>query len=158
MVLPNMAVFNTGNRLRIKTRANNKANSKFFCHHIYRPKLTQFSSYPPQQDYRDQSAYPPQQNQYPGSAPSNQFPQQGAYNQAPHPIDNNVPGQMAPTDPSMQQEGDRGILGAIAGGSAGYYGGNKAGGHGILGALAGAFAGHKLEDKFKGKNGHGKKW
>lgn len=43
----------------------------------------------------------------------------------------------------------------MAGGAAGYWGGNKKG-HGVLGALAGAFAGHKLEDKFKGKNGHGK--
>jgi outer membrane lipoprotein SlyB len=44
----------------------------------------------------------------------------------------------------------------MAGGAAGYYGGNKAG-HGILGALAGAFAGSKLEDKFKeGKHGQGK--
>ena len=52
----------------------------------------------------------------------------------------------------MQQEGDRGLLGALGGGVAGYYGGNKAGGHGIIGALTGAFFGSKIEDKYK----HGK--
>jgi outer membrane lipoprotein SlyB len=40
-------------------------------------------------------------------------------------------------------------MGAIGGGAAGYYGGNKLGGHGIIGALTGAFFGHKAEDKFK---------
>jgi outer membrane lipoprotein SlyB len=64
---------------------------------------------------------------------------------------------MGPTDPNAQAEGDRGLMGAIAGGTAGYYGGNKAGGHGFLGAIAGAFAGHKLEEKAKhSKHGHGK--
>jgi len=64
---------------------------------------------------------------------------------------------MGPTDPNNAAEGERGILGAMAGGAAGYYGGKKLGGHNILGALAGAWAGHKLEDKAKyGKGGHGK--
>jgi len=57
----------------------------------------------------------------------------------------------------MQQEGDRGLMGAIAGGTAGYYGGSKyAGGHGLMGAIAGAFAGHKLEEKAKKHHTTGK--
>ncbi|KAI1758979.1 carbohydrate-binding module family 50 protein [Hypoxylon sp. FL1150] len=42
-------------------------------------------------------------------------------------------------------DGDRGLMGAFAGGAAGAYGGHKMG-HGVIGALAGAFAGHKMED------------
>lgn len=45
-------------------------------------------------------------------------------------------------------------MGALGGGAAGYFGGNKAGGHGLLGAVAGAFFGHKLEDKFKDNKNH----
>jgi len=45
-------------------------------------------------------------------------------------------------------------MGALGGGAAGYFGGNKAGGHGLLGAVAGAFFGHKLEDKFKDSKKH----
>jgi outer membrane lipoprotein SlyB len=46
-------------------------------------------------------------------------------------------------------------MGALAGGAAGYYGGNRVGsGHGIIGALAGAFAGSKLEDKYKEGHHH----
>lgn len=47
-------------------------------------------------------------------------------------------------------------MGALAGGAAGYYGGNKMG-HGIIGSLAGAFLGSKLEDKHKAhkNDGHG---
>jgi outer membrane lipoprotein SlyB len=43
------------------------------------------------------------------------------------------------------------LMGALGGGAAGYFGGNKMGGHGIMGALAGAFLGSKLEDKHKDK-------
>jgi hypothetical protein len=49
-------------------------------------------------------------------------------------------------------DGDRGLMGAMAGGAAGYYGGNKMGHHGIIGALVGAFAGSKAEDYAKGKH------
>jgi outer membrane lipoprotein SlyB len=42
-------------------------------------------------------------------------------------------------------------MGALGGGAAGYFGGNKMGGHGVLGALAGAFMGHKAEDALKDK-------
>ncbi|KAF2800180.1 hypothetical protein K505DRAFT_331873 [Melanomma pulvis-pyrius CBS 109.77] len=100
------------------------------------------------------------QPQYPGSAPAQQFPQQGAYQQNQYPHDAQAPyGQPAqqtygPTDPNAQAEGDRGLMGALGGGAAGYFGGNKMGGHGIIGALAGAVLGSKLEDKHKNKK-HG---
>jgi hypothetical protein len=37
-------------------------------------------------------------------------------------------------------------MGALAGGAAGLYGGNKMGRHGILGTIAGAIVGSTLED------------
>lgn len=98
--------------------------------------------------------------QYPQGEPQNQFPQQGAYNQSPAPSDPNNPyaqhqqqgqyaqGQYGATDPAAAQEGDRGLMGAVAGGLGGHYMGGKAG-HGIIGTLAGAFMGSKLEDKYK---------
>lgn len=54
---------------------------------------------------------------------------------------------MDPNDPNSQ-EGDRGLMGAIAGGIGGHYAGGKVN-HGILGTLAGAFLGHKAEDAWK---------
>ncbi|RGP81086.1 cvnh domain-containing [Fusarium longipes] len=52
-----------------------------------------------------------------------------------------------------EQDGERGFMGAVAGGAAGAFGGHKIGGatgHSksstIIGALAGAFGGHKLQD------------
>ncbi|KAF2009068.1 carbohydrate-binding module family 50 protein [Aaosphaeria arxii CBS 175.79] len=46
------------------------------------------------------------------------------------------------------ETGDRGFMGAMAGGAAGAFGGHKIGGTGstIVGALAGAFVGHKTQD------------
>ncbi|CAD0113574.1 unnamed protein product, partial [Aureobasidium uvarum] len=99
---------------------------------------------------------PPQHQaygQYPPSDPSHQFPQQGAYNQNPPPQDPNNPygnqqhqqSQYGPTDPAAGQEGDRGLMGAVAGGLGGGLLGNKAG-HGIIGTIAGAFLGSKAED------------
>ena len=47
-------------------------------------------------------------------------------------------------------------MGALGGGAAGYFGGNKMGGHGIIGAIAGSILGSKLEDKAKKpKHGNG---
>ncbi|KPM43225.1 hypothetical protein AK830_g3372 [Neonectria ditissima] len=50
-------------------------------------------------------------------------------------------------------DGERGLMGALAGGAAGAYGGHALGGKtghsktsGVVGALVGAFAGHKLQD------------
>ncbi|CAK4032100.1 Hypothetical predicted protein [Lecanosticta acicola] len=53
-----------------------------------------------------------------------------------------------PADPNNPQEGERGFMGAMAGGIGGGLLGHKAG-HGIIGALAGAFLGSKGEDKWK---------
>lgn len=59
-----------------------------------------------------------------------------------------------PADPNNPQEGERGFMGAVAGGVGGAFLGNKAG-HGIIGALAGAFLGSKAEDKFKERRHNG---
>ncbi|KAF4336088.1 CVNH domain protein [Fusarium beomiforme] len=74
------------------------------------------------------------------------------------------PGQYQQGPPSYNQgpqdqfdgvgpDGERGVMGALAGGAAGAFGGHKIGGvtgHSktstIVGALAGAFGGHKLQD------------
>jgi hypothetical protein len=95
-------------------------------------------------------------NQYPGAQPQHQFPQQGAYpadaypqGQGPNAYGQHAQPGYGSTDPNAQAEGDRGLMGALGGGAAGYFGGNKMGGHGILGAVAGAIMGSKLEDKHK---------
>jgi hypothetical protein len=58
-----------------------------------------------------------------------------------------------PNDPNSQ-EGDRGLMGALAGGIGGGILGGKAN-HGFLGTLAGAFAGSKAEDAWKAKRKSG---
>lgn len=60
-----------------------------------------------------------------------------------------------PNDPSMA-EGERGLMGALAGGALGAYGGHKMG-HGIIGGIGGAIAGSKLEDHYKDKKKEEKK-
>jgi outer membrane lipoprotein SlyB len=46
-------------------------------------------------------------------------------------------------------------MGALGGGAAGYFAGNKKG-HGVIGAIAGAVFGSKAEDHFKKpKHGNG---
>lgn len=54
------------------------------------------------------------------------------------------------------------MMGALAGGAAGAFGGKKFGDHPVIGGLLGAFVGHKAEDKWKAShnnNGHGSgKW
>lgn len=100
--------------------------------------------------------------------PSQQFPQQGAYNQQPYPADPNAPNaygqaghnQYNSNDPAQAGDGERGMMGALAGGAAGAFGGKKFGDHPIIGGLLGAFVGHKAEDKWKegrhNNSGHGK--
>ncbi|RMY81734.1 hypothetical protein D0862_12259 [Hortaea werneckii] len=64
-----------------------------------------------------------------------------------------------PIDPSSSQpaaEGDRGVMGALAGGAAGAYGGHKMK-HGFLGGIGGAVAGSMLEDAYKKKSKKDKK-
>jgi hypothetical protein len=106
-----------------------------------------------QSQYGGAPAYGQQdtRQQYPGSAPSNQYPQQGPYSQAPYDANNPQANYQAGGAPGGAQEGDRGLMGALAGGAAGAFGGHKMG-HGILGGLAGAFLGSKLEDKAKDHN------
>lgn len=62
-----------------------------------------------------------------------------------------------PADPNNPQEGERGFLGAVAGGVGGHWFGKKHD-HGFLGTLAGAFVGSKLEDKFKQSRPGGSGW
>jgi len=46
-------------------------------------------------------------------------------------------------------------MGAIGGGTAGYFGGKKMGGHSLIGMIGGAIAGHKLEEAAKKHKNHG---
>ncbi len=97
----------------------------------------------------------------PSADASHQFPQQGAYNQAPYPADPNNPHQQhgygdpnAPYDPNAP-EGERGLGSSLAGGAAGYFMGKKTGNHGLLGAVGGAILGNYLGDKRKENKHHG---
>jgi nucleoid-associated protein YgaU len=83
-----------------------------------------------------------QQHQYPPSG-SGQYQQGPPHGSGPRDQFNDGDGQ----------DGERGFMGAVAGGAAGAFGGHKIGGatgHSksstIIGALAGAFGGHKLQD------------
>ena len=64
------------------------------------------------------------------------------YEQPHGPID---PNQPYPPPGAGGAEGERGLMGALAGGAAGAYGGHKMG-HGIIGGLGGAVAGSMLQD------------
>ncbi|KAK3063349.1 hypothetical protein LTR53_018944, partial [Teratosphaeriaceae sp. CCFEE 6253] len=67
-----------------------------------------------------------------------------------------------PLDPGTGQphasgeEGGRGLMGALAGGAAGAYGGHKMN-HGFLGGLGGAVAGSMVEDQYKKRDKKEKK-
>ena len=87
------------------------------------------------------SSYANQQDQWASSTGGQQGHQHGQANL-------NDP-YRDPNDPNSQ-EGDRGLMGAIAGGIGGGMLGGKAN-HGFLGTLAGAFAGHKAEEALKDK-------
>ncbi|KAI9716253.1 MAG: hypothetical protein M1812_005478 [Candelaria pacifica] len=92
----------------------------------------------------------------PSQPMSGQFPQQGAYNQAPYPGDPNNPNPQAyPVDPNAP-EGERGLGGSLAGGAAGYFLGRKKN-HGFLGAVGGALAGNFAQDHFMGDKKKDKK-
>jgi len=105
--------------------------------------------YPPPQEF------PPSGQQYPsppryGSQPPlggstgddvNEF--KSHYEQPYAPID---PATGQPADASADDE--RGLMGALAGGVAGAYGGHKVH-HGFLGGIGGAVAGSMLEDAYK---------
>jgi predicted lipid-binding transport protein (Tim44 family) len=105
------------------------------------------NSPPPQ----DGTAYNPAPSPYPAhdlSAPSSQFPQQGAYNQAPYPADPN-----GPPPPGGAAEGERGLGGALLGGLAGGVAGHRKN-HGVLGALGGALLGSYAQDHLGKKHRH----
>ena len=100
----------------------------------------------PQQSGHD--AAPPQYQQYPSAASHSSNSGRNSHNQG---YQNQYAGEGDP-------EGERGIMGGIAGAAAGGYGGHTLGGkagHGtagtIIGALAGAFAGHKGQDAVEDK-------
>jgi len=92
-----------------------------------------------------QNSYASQQEQWASSTGGAQGHQHGQANP-------NDP-YRDPNDPNSQ-EGDRGLMGAIAGGIGGGMLGGKAN-HGFLGTLAGAFAGHKAEDAWKNRRKSG---
>ncbi|KAI0888525.1 carbohydrate-binding module family 50 protein [Annulohypoxylon maeteangense] len=50
-----------------------------------------------------------------------------------------------PQNAAPGEDGERGLMGGLAGAAAGAYGGHKMG-HGVIGAIGGAVAGHKLQD------------
>ena len=103
----------------------------------------QTSSYP-SGGFSDQPSYQNPQNYYPdtrGNAYSEQGYSQSASNTSYY---NNASGQPNAQGP----EADRGLLGAMAGGAAGAFGGHKVG-HGVLGALGGAILGSLTEDYAK---------
>jgi len=137
---------------------------------------------PHMQQYGGQQVHDPYQQApaYTGSQPASQGygqyagpygPPGGAnvdafkshYEQPHGPIDP-ATGQAMPMaiDPATGQplppgaEGDRGLMGALAGGAAGAYGGHKMG-HGFIGGVGGAVAGSMLEDAYKKKNKKDKK-
>lgn len=104
----------------------------------------------------------PQQHQYPpqGQPEYGQHPQQYQQHhsvpppyyspQNPGSYDQGYPTQY---DNQSSPDGERGVMGALAGGAAGAFGGHKVGGKvgysktsTVIGAVAGAIAGHKLQD------------
>ena len=101
---------------------------------------------------------PPQYQQYPSAAAHSSNSGRNSLNQG---HQNQYAGEGDP-------EGDRGIMGGLAGGAAGAFGGHALGGkagHGktgtIIGALTGAFAGHKAQDAasdWKDERDEKKKW
>ncbi|CAI9630464.1 carbohydrate-binding module family 50 protein [Alternaria burnsii] len=103
------------------------------------------------QGYGQQGGYdaaPPQYQQLPSAAAHSSNSGRNSLNQG---HQNQYGGEGDP-------EGDRGIMGGIAGAAAGGYGGHALGGkagHGVagtvIGALAGAFAGHKGQDAVEDK-------
>ncbi|KAI4657400.1 uncharacterized protein J4E79_007473 [Alternaria viburni] len=103
------------------------------------------------QSYGQQGGYdaaPPQYQQLPSAAAHSSNSGRNSMNQG---HQNQYGGEGDP-------EGDRGVMGGLAGAAAGGYGGHALGGkagHGVagtvIGALAGAFAGHKGQDAVEDK-------
>merc|ERR1712230_333736 len=106
------------------------------------------------------------QNQYPsyGFSGSQSYQTQQPYyqdNRAPYAQDQYGSSNSyynSNSQPAPGQEADRGMMGAVAGGAAGAFGGHKAG-HGFLGSIGGAIIGSLAEDyaKKNKKNKHHRK-
>ena len=116
----------------------------------YQPQTSSYPSEGFSSQY--QQSYHNPQNYYPDTRGTSSYPEQGYAQSGTNTsyYNNSQPNAQGP-------EGDRGLLGAAAGGAAGAFGGHKVG-HGVLGALGGAILGSLTEDYAKkGKNGkHGK--
>ena len=129
------------------------------------------ASYPPQEEYENYqqpNSHDQFANAYDNSRQQdydyyNQ--QQNQYVQAPLAVpfqeiraDPNLPptGPVPNPNGTIPVEGERGLMGALAGGAMGAYGGHQMG-HGIIGVVGGAYAGHKLEDAVKDKRKEKKK-
>ncbi len=106
-----------------------------------------YQSYPV--DYQAQPYYKDAR----GSQDQYSYPQQQQFG-----TNDSYYGSQQPTQPGAagpQQENDRGLLGAVAGGAAGAWGGHKAG-HGFLGSIGGAIVGSLTEDYAKKHHKQGK--
>lgn len=78
------------------------------------------------------------------------------YHQAQIPPDPAIAAAKIDPNAPATAEGERGLMGALAGGAIGAYGGHQMG-HGIIGGIGGAIAGSKLEDHYKDKKKKEKK-
>jgi len=120
-----------------------------------------YGQQPPQRPYGEegygQAPYGKPQQQYGQQAPygSSEYPPQQEYGQQRFEGQGYPPVNPPYGAPNPEDEGDRGIMGALAGGVAGGYGGHKLH-HGFLGGVGGAIAGSMLEDQYK-KHEHEKK-
>lgn len=96
-----------------------------------------------------QSPYQQQEPYYPAGSPT-----LGQYGSAASYMSQDPEGQASlPPPPGTPPDGERGVMGTLAGGAAGAWAGHKLN-HGVLGALGGAFAGHKLQSAAHNHNKH----
>lgn len=109
------------------------------------------TAYPQNEQYYGRQPHQ-QQRPYGAAYESQTYPQYGGDSYDQPPAQQSYTGYGGQSDynnqPGETADGERGLMGALAGGAAGAYGGHKLH-HGFLGGLAGAYAGHKAEDKLK---------
>jgi len=98
------------------------------------PSEHQYSGYQVGQPPAGYNNHPNDSTGYPSQYGQHQTGEQVGYGR---------PGQTNP-----QSEEDRGLMGALAGGAMGGYGGHQIN-HGFLGTIGGAIAGSKIEDHYK---------
>ncbi|PYH28107.1 putative glutamine-serine-proline rich protein [Aspergillus neoniger CBS 115656] len=106
------------------------------------PEYSSYGGRPPYPQYEQPSQYgqPPSE-----SRPYPPYPQHEGYSshQQPPPYS-----PESSTDPAAAGEGEKGIMGALAGGAAGGFAGHKVN-HGFLGTIGGAMMGSVAEDAVK---------